>query len=123
MLYWTGAVRVPGQRIVGAVLVGESLAEIAAGIDGSAFYSLSGTLLASTLVNPPVATDEVRGQVTAQTTIRPAVDESHPGHAYLTLFSTWTMRGSQFGYLAGQANADSLLTTAKPARLLLSLVL
>ena len=122
MVYWTGAVRTPGQRIVGAVLVGQSLAEIAAGIDGSAFYDLSGKLLASTLVNPPVATGEVRRQVTSQTTIRPLVDESHPGHAYWTLFSTWTMRGSQFGYLAVQANADSLLSTAKQVRVILTLV-
>src|SRR3989442_5265891 len=122
MLYWTGAVRAPGQRIVGAVLVGESLAEIAAGIDGSAFYSLSGKLLASTLANPPVATDEVRRQVTSQTTIRPDVDESHPGHAYWTLFSTWTMRGNQFGYLAVQANADSLLSTVNQVRVIIPLV-
>jgi putative nucleotidyltransferase with HDIG domain len=121
-LYWTGAVRRPGQRIVGAVLVGESLAEIAAGIDGSAFYDLSGRLLASTLVNPPVATVEVRGQVASQTTVRPVVDESHPGHAYWTLFSTWAMRGSQFGYLAVQANADALLSTVKQVRLILTLV-
>ena len=122
MVYWTGAVRTPGQRIVGAVLVGESLTEIAGGIDRSAFYDGSGKLLASALANPPVATEEVRRQVTSQTTIRPLVDETHPGHAYWTLFSTWTMRGSQFGYLAVQANADSLLSTAKQVRVILTLV-
>jgi putative nucleotidyltransferase with HDIG domain len=122
MVYWTGAVRTPGQRIVGAVLVGESLTEIAGGIDRSAFYDGSGKLLASALANPPVATEEVRRQVTSQTTIRPLVDETHPGHAYWTLFSTWTMRGSQFGYLAVQANADSLLSTVKQVRVILTLV-
>src|SRR2546430_3478034 len=122
MVYWTGAVRTPSQRIVGAVLVGESLTEIAGGIDRSAFYDGSGKLLASALANPPVATEEVRRQVTSQTTIRPLVDETHPGRAYWTLFSTWTMRGSQFGYLAVQANADSLLSTAKQVRVILTLV-
>jgi putative nucleotidyltransferase with HDIG domain len=122
MLYWTGAVRTSGQRIVGAVLVGESLAEIATSIEGSAFYDLSGTLLASTLVSPPLASDAVRRLVTAERTVRPLVDETHPGHAYWALFSTWTMRGTQFGYLAVQANADSLLSSVMQVRLILTLV-
>ena len=121
-LYWSGAVRTPGQRIVGAVLVGQALAEIAAGIDGSAFYDQSGNLLASALSNPPMATEVVRRQVTSQLTIRPTVDESHPGHAYWALFSTWTMRGTQFGFLAVQANADALLIVVRQVRLILTLV-
>jgi putative nucleotidyltransferase with HDIG domain len=115
-------VRTSGQRIVGAVLVGQSLAEIAKGIDRSAFYDNSGTLLASALASPPIASDAVRSVVTAQTTVRPTIDESHPGHAYWALFSTWTMRGSQFGYLAVQANADSLLSVVNQVRLILTLV-
>jgi len=122
LLYWTGAVRTSSQRIVGAVLVGQSLAEIAKGIDRSAFYDRSGTLLATALASPPIATDAVRSAVTAQTTVRPTIDESHPGHAYWALFSTWTMRGSQFGYLAVQANADSLLSVVNQVRLILTLV-
>jgi putative nucleotidyltransferase with HDIG domain len=122
VLFWTGAVRTAGQRIVGAVLVGESLAEIAGTIDRSAVYDVSGKLLASKLANPPTATDAVRRQVTAQTTVRPTVDESHPGHAYWALFSTWTMRGTQFGFLAVQANADSLQSTVMQVRLILTLI-
>src|SRR3984893_3295211 len=122
VLYWTGAVRTSGQRIVGAVLVGQSLAEIAKGIDRSAFYDRSGTLMASALASPPIATDAVRSAVTAQTTVRPTIDESHPGHAYWALFSTWSIRGSQFGYLAVQANADSLLSVVNQVRLILTLV-
>src|SRR4030081_3798713 len=48
-VYWTGAVRTAGGRIVGAVLVGEALAEIAGGIPGSTFYDLSGTQLVTTV--------------------------------------------------------------------------
>src|ERR1700674_110857 len=77
MLYWTGAVRPGSPRIVGAVLVGQSLAEIAGGIDGSAFYDNSGTLLATTLASPPIASDIVRRAVTSERTVRPSVDESH----------------------------------------------
>jgi putative nucleotidyltransferase with HDIG domain len=122
ILYWTGALRTPGQRIVGAALVGQSLAEIARGIDGSAFYDGSGRLLASSLPSPPIATNEVRRQVTSERTVRSTVDETHPGHAYWALFSTWTMRGSPFGYLAIQANADPLLSLVTQVRLLLTLV-
>jgi putative nucleotidyltransferase with HDIG domain len=121
MLFWTGAVRTPGQRIVGAVLVGQSIAEIAAAIDRSAFYDRSGKLLASSLANPPVVTGDVRRAVASEKTAR-AVDESHSGHAYWALFSTWTMRGSEFGYLAVQANADSLLSSVQQVRLILTLV-
>lgn len=119
-LFWTGAVRTAGQRIVGAVLVGQSLAEIAAGIDGSAFYDRSGMLLASALLSPPVASDAVRRQVTPENAA--PVFESQAGHAYGALFSTWTMHGTQFGFLAMQANADSLVSSATQLRLILTLV-
>ena len=120
VLYWTGAVRTAGQRIVGAVLVGQSLAEIAAGIQGSAFYDLSGTRLAGALASPPVATDAVRHKVTSDKTA--LFVETRAGRAYGDLFSTWTMRGSQFGFLAVQADADSLLSSVRQVRLILTLV-
>jgi putative nucleotidyltransferase with HDIG domain len=120
MLFWTGAVRTAGQRIVGAVLVGQSLSEIAAGIEGSAFYDRSGALLASALPSPPVATDAVRHQVTSETTA--PVIETQAGRAYGSLFSTWTMRGTQFGFLAVQTKADSLLSSVAQLRLILTLV-
>jgi putative nucleotidyltransferase with HDIG domain len=66
-------------------------------------------------------TGDVRRAVASEKTAR-AVDESHSGHAYWALFSTWSMRGSQFGYLAVQANADSLLSSVQQVRLILTLV-
>jgi putative nucleotidyltransferase with HDIG domain len=120
VLYWTGAVRTPGQRIVGAILIGQSLAEIAAGIEGSAFYDRSGTRLASALANPPVATSGVRRGVTSATAA--PVIETQSGHAYGALFSTWMMRGSQFGFLAVQAPADGLVNSVTQLRLILTLV-
>jgi putative nucleotidyltransferase with HDIG domain len=122
VLYWTGAVRTPGQRIVGAVLVGQSLAEIAAGIQESAFYDMSGTRLASGLGNPPVVTDAVSHLLTAENTVPVPVNQTPSGHAFGALFSTWTMRGTQMGFLAVQANADSLVSSVSQVRLILTLV-
>jgi putative nucleotidyltransferase with HDIG domain len=120
MLFWTGAVRTAGQRIVGAVLVGQSLAEIAAGIDRSTFYDLAGSRLVSTVVNPPMVTNAVLRGVTSATAA--PVIETQGGHAYGALFSTWVMRGSQLGYVAVQANADGLVSSATQLRVILTLV-
>jgi putative nucleotidyltransferase with HDIG domain len=119
-LYWAGPVHAAGGRIVGAVLVGESLAEIAAAVPGSALYDISGTRLASALASAPVATDAIRRQVTTEKVAR--FDDTRAGHAYGALFSTWIMRGSQLGYLAVQANADPLLSLVGQLRLILTVV-
>ena len=122
VLYWTGAVRTAGQRIVGAVLVGQSLAEIAAGIPDSTFYNISGTRLAGGLSSPPVVTDAVRHLLTPDNTVPVPVNQTPSGHAYGTLFSTWMMRGGQIGFVAVQANADALLRSVSQVRLILTLV-
>jgi putative nucleotidyltransferase with HDIG domain len=120
MLYWVGAVRTTGNRIVGAVMVGQALTEIAAGIQDSAFYDLSGARLASALTSPPVVTAEVRQRLSPQNTY--TINHMNAGHAYSALFSTWTMRGVQFGFLAVQLNADALLGSVAQLRLILTLV-
>ena len=119
-VYWTGSVRTAGGRIVGAVLIGEPLAEIAAGIPGSTFYDLSGTQLVTTVRTPPVANQTVRKAITSDNAV--GADEARSGHSYGAVFSTWTMRGSQFGFLAMQANADWLVSAAAQVRLILTLV-
>jgi putative nucleotidyltransferase with HDIG domain len=119
-LYWAGPVHAAGGRIVGAVLVGESLAEIAAAVPGSALYDISGIRLASALPSAPVATDAIRREVTTLKAVR--IDETRGDHAYGALFSTWIMRGSQLGYLAVQANADPLLSLVGQLRLILTVV-
>src|SRR5256886_13944599 len=90
VVYWAGAVRDTGERIVGAVLVGESLTEVAAGIPGSTFYDLSGVQLASTLHAAPVASESLRRQLTANNAVR--VNQTLAGHLYGGLFSTWTIQ-------------------------------
>src|SRR5437764_8969482 len=120
VLYWVGAVRNTGDRIIGAVLLGESLTEVAAGIPGSTFYDLSGVRLATTLGAAPVASEAVRRQLTADNAVR--VNETLAGHYYGTLFSTWIIHGRQFGFLALTADADSLLSLVAQQRLILTLV-
>jgi len=107
VLYWAGPVHGVGTRIVGAVLVGESVAEVAASVPGSAtvpgaaLYDLAGVRLASTLSSPPTATDSIRRQITNANAAR--IDDTQSDHAFAALLSTWVMRGSQIGYLAVQA--------------------
>ncbi|HXM53267.1 MAG TPA: HD domain-containing phosphohydrolase [Candidatus Binatus sp.] len=125
MLYWVGPVH-GGTRIVGAVLVGESVAEAAASVPGSAtvhgaaLYDLGGARLASTLSSTPKPTDSVRRQITNANAVR--IDDTRSNHAFAALLSTWVMRGSQVGYLAVQANADALLSEVAQLRLILTLV-
>jgi putative nucleotidyltransferase with HDIG domain len=120
VLYWVGAVRTTGNRVVGAVMVGQALAEIAADIQDSAFYDLSGARLASALTSPPAVTAAVHQGLSPQNTI--PVNHTDGGHAYGALFSTWTMRGIQFGFLAVQTNADAMLSSVTQIRLILTLV-
>ena len=120
VLYWAGAVRTTGERIVGAVLVGESLIEVAAGIPGSSFYDLSGLQLATTLHAAPVASETLRRQITAENAVR--VNQTLAGHVYGSIFSSWTIHGSQVGFLAIAADADPLLGLVGQQRLILTLI-
>jgi len=120
VLYWAGPVRAANSQVVGAVVAGESLSEILTNIQGSAVYDGSGALLASSVSNAPVLTDAVRTRIKADNTVR--VDEVQAEHAYRTLFSTWTMRGSQLGFLAVQARADGLVSSLNQVRLILTLL-
>ena len=120
VVYWAGAVRTTSERIVGAVLVGESLTEVAAGIPGSTFYDLSGVQLATTLHAAPVASERLRRQLTADNAVR--INQTLADHLYGSLFSTWTIHGSQFGFLAMTADADPLLSLVAQQRLILTLI-
>jgi putative nucleotidyltransferase with HDIG domain len=120
VLYWTGSVRAANGRVVGAVLAGESLTEILGSIQGSALYDVSGGLLATTVPDAPILSAAVRSKVRVDNTVR--VDDVLAGHNYRTLFSTWTTRGSQLGFLAVQARADALVNSVNQVRLILTLL-
>ena len=119
VLYWAGPIRTEG-RVVGAALIGESMAEVARNIQGSTFYDLTRKPVASPFSNPPVLTEATWGSLTSVNAVQ--VDESHDGHAYRALFSTWMMRGNRVGFIAVEQNEDSLLGEVAQLRVVLTLV-
>ena len=118
-LYWVGPVRDKLGQIRGAVLIGQRLAEVAQNLQGSAFYDLSGHVLASSVAAAGVLDRSVLSRITELNTV---VLNPEAGHTYGSLFSRWTMRGTTLGYLAVQANADQLESSIVQVRLILTLV-
>jgi putative nucleotidyltransferase with HDIG domain len=113
MVYWVAPIWTETETptVGGAVLLGQSLSEIAQTISGSSsvavgFYDSSGTVLASSLAGSPSLTSELRHEVTPDTPVRVATQwDSRP---YRVLVNDWTMRGTQLGYLAAAVPADDL---------------
>jgi putative nucleotidyltransferase with HDIG domain len=124
MLYWVAPIWTETETptVAGAVLLGQSLTEIAQTITGSSslavgFYDSSGAVLASTLARGPSLSSEVRHEVTPDTPVRMATRwDSRP---YRLLVNDWTMRGAQFGYLAVAVPADDLSGSLNAIRLVL----
>jgi len=110
-LYWVGPIRGADSQVVGAILLGESLSDIAKGIRSYRaseliFYAPDGQVLSSSLpLSPPLPTN-----------IRAVVGQEQPvgsievlsGHRYGLLFTEWTMRSVLLGYLGVALPADSL---------------
>src|SRR5438105_184592 len=120
VIFWAGPVRGDDQRSVGGVLVGEPLAEVAAGIPNAVFYDRAGAALAASSVAVPSLPASLRASVSGDHPVR--VEEPLAGHAYGELFSDWTMRGQQLGYVAVVLNADQLEVAVGQVRLLLVIV-
>jgi putative nucleotidyltransferase with HDIG domain len=119
-LYWIGPVWNSRGQAVGAILIGESVADVARGIPGSSFYDGHGSLLSSALPAARSLNQTVRQQVTAGQAIR--VMEVRDGHQVGTLFSDWTLRGHPLGYLGTSLNADGLTALLAQLRLLLTAI-
>lgn len=113
IVYWVGPVRLQSDptQVVGAILVGQSLAEITQSVRGSAgvdvaFYNTAGGVLTSSLSGVgPLATD-ARHQLDANTPVR--IFTTIGAHRYGFVVSEWTMRGTRLGYVAVAADADPL---------------
>ena len=119
-VYWVGPVRDNLGDVVGAVLIGQQLAEIAQSLPGSAFYDRSGHLMASSVPTPAPLASSTLDQITPQNSVR--FNDAVAGHTYGSLFSEWTMRGTSLGYLAVQASADQLESSIVQVRLILTIV-
>ena len=110
-LYWVGPVRTTDSQVVGAILLGESLSEIAQGIRSShaselIFYGPQGQVLTSSLPTSPALPANVTALIGQEQPVR--LMETLAGHQYGVLFTDWTMRGTLLGYLSVALPADSL---------------
>ncbi len=124
MVYWVAPIWTETETpaVGGAVLLGQSLTEIAQTITGSSsvavgFYDASGTLLASSLAGNPSLSGEVRHEVTPDTPVRVAT--TWDGRPYRLLVNDWTMRGTPLGYLGTAVPADDLSGSLNAIRLVL----
>jgi len=124
VLYWVAPIWTEAQppTVAGAILLGQSLPEIAQAIRGVttidvAFYRSSGQILTTSLAAMPALSAEVRQQVSHDAPVRLAIRRSD--HAYRLLVNDWTMRGSTLGYLAVAVVADDLSGSLNAIRLVL----
>ena len=124
MLYWIGPVRSEPKTVAGAVLVGESLVEIADSIRDSrasdlVFYDPSGRVLLSSLNGAPSLTPSVVAQL-EQGPVRISQVLDH--HPYQFLVGNWRLRNSSIGYLAAILRADAVDASVDQIRWLMVLV-
>ncbi len=131
MVYWAGPIRGPGGLVVGAILLGESLADISQGIlqaeaghdpqsSTLAFYTPDGDALISSSPVAPILPQNVKGLVADRQAVRSMQPLS--GHRYGVLVTDWTMRNRQLGYLAVALPADRLETSLNQIKAVLILV-
>ena len=120
MLDWVGPVRTPSGRLVGAMLVGQPVDEIASTIAGSVFLSPDGATLAAAQSWAPALPAGLSHQLGGSNTVR--ADEVVAGHHYGELFSQWTMRGAPLGYLAVVQNEDGPVAAVTELRVLFTIL-
>jgi len=121
VLYWIGPVHSDAGPLAGAILVGESLTEIAGSIRDSRasdliFYDRSGHVLLSSLPGVPPLSHAALGQLPAGP-VRSS--QKLGGHPYEFLVGDWRLRTSSIGYLASALRADSLEASITQIRLLM----
>ncbi len=124
VLYWVAPIWTdsPNSSVVGAVLLGQPLAEIAPAISGSssvvvAFYDASGSALASSQAILPSLSKSARSAVTPDTPVRLATEWN--SRSYRVLVNDWTMRGTRLGYLAVAVTSDDVTNSLNAIRLVL----
>jgi putative nucleotidyltransferase with HDIG domain len=110
-VYWVGPIRDVNSQVVGAILLGESLANIAQGTRAYQaseliFYAPDGRVVNSSLPVSPPLSQNIERLVGDKRPIR--LMESLSGHQYGVLFTDWTMRGALLGYLGVALPADPL---------------
>jgi putative nucleotidyltransferase with HDIG domain len=110
------------RQTVGAVLLGESVSDIAAQIRPSEagrlfFYGPSGQPLDDSL---RALSGEVRQSITSDHVMR--VSATANGHSYAVALTDWKMRGERFGYLGVGLLADGVVDNVFRLRIVLLIV-
>jgi putative nucleotidyltransferase with HDIG domain len=124
LLYWVGPVRSDPQTVIGAVLVGESLLEIANSIQDSraselCFYDPSGHVLLSSLDGAPsLSSSELTTLGDKPVRISRTIDR----HPYEFLVGNWRLRSASIGYLAVALRADAVQASVGQIRVLMVLI-
>ena len=121
MLYWVGPVHSDTQPVGGAILLGESLPEIADSIRDSrasdlVFYDPSGQVLLSSMPGVPPLSPGVRRELPAGPV---RISQTLNGHPYEFLVGDWRLRASPIGYLASALAAGGLEASIGQIRLLM----
>jgi putative nucleotidyltransferase with HDIG domain len=122
VVYWAAPIRDSNRLVIGAVLVGESISDIAAEIHSTEagrlfFYDLEGQPLEGSL---PVLSRDVRQSVTSDHLMRVSVTIN--GHTYAVAVTDWWMRGERFGYLGVGLPADGVVDSVFKLRIILLFV-
>jgi putative nucleotidyltransferase with HDIG domain len=125
-VYWAAPVRDTSHRVIGAVLLGVSISELAAEIGHGQtgrlfFYGPSGRPLDATAAGLPSLSGDVRQSVSSDRVMR--VNAAANGHTYAVAVSDWTMRGERLGYLGVGLPADGMVDNVFRLRLVLMFLL
>ncbi|HYM50047.1 MAG TPA: HD domain-containing phosphohydrolase [Candidatus Limnocylindrales bacterium] len=123
-LDWAAPIRL-GNTVVGAAVITEPVASVAAGIQGArhnevAFYSPSGQVLASTLGGMAALSAADLSGLTEENPRR--LTQTIGGHQYGVLVAPWIMRGRSLGYLGAAVPADAVQAALAQFAIILALV-
>jgi putative nucleotidyltransferase with HDIG domain len=125
VVYWVAPIRDTTNRVIGAVLLGVSISDLAAEL-GSAhtgklfFYDMTGRPIDPTVAGLASLSTDVRQSVTSDQAIR--VSATAGGHSYTVAVSDWTMRGERLGYLGVAMPADQVVDNVFRLRVVLLVV-
>jgi putative nucleotidyltransferase with HDIG domain len=120
--YWSAPIRDAQRHVIGAVLLGESIRDLAAELrpaDGGRlfFYGLTGEPVDGSI---PSLSGGVRQSVTPDRLMRVSVTAD--GHTYAVAVSDWTMRGERLGYLGLGLPAQSVVDNVFTLRIVFLLL-
>jgi putative nucleotidyltransferase with HDIG domain len=125
VVYWAAPIRNVTKQVIGAVLLGEPVRDLAAEIGHAQtgrlfFYGPTGRPLDSSAAGLSSLDADVRQSVSPDRLMR--VNASANGHAYAVAVSDWTMRGERLGYLGVGVPADRVVDNVFRLRVVLLFV-